>query len=453
MIKPNDSNLVPQRPVLILNFNNELNDLESKLSEQNWLPTTTSSTSCAIHLIQQKKINVAIAVISSNKQKKNFDVISKIQNIAPNVKWLAISLQYPITSAAYSRNLSTYFVDYFHCPVDWILFLHTLGHIFGMVMLHKHTSKIQLPNRQNHIMIGRSKVIKDLKVELIKVASSDCSVLISGETGTGKGLCAHLIHSLSERKNGPLITVNCGALPASLIHSELFGHEKGAFTGSETQYIGQIERANKGTLFLDEIGDLPLDLQVNLLKFIDDYTIERLGGHHPIPVDCRIILASNIVLENAVAEGKFREDLYHRVNILRIHVPSLRNYREDIELLSNGYLDRYCNSGQKLHLSKPALQSMLVYDWPGNVRELKNRILKAVVMAETDQVTAKELGINLKHDYSPVIPLAKQREEINTEVLLDAIQKNGHNISAAARQLSISRTTCYRLIKKCKIML
>ena len=247
--------------------------------------------------------------------------------------------------------------------------------------------------------------------------------------------------------------VNCGALPASLIHSELFGHEKGAYTGAETQYIGQIERADKGTLFLDEIGDLPLELQVNLLKFIDDYTIERLGGNRPIKVDCRIILASNIDLENAVAEGKFREDLYHRLNILRIHVPSLRKYREDIELLARDYLERYCYSDRKLHLSNSALQSMLLYDWPGNVRELKNRILRAVVMAETEQITAAELGINPKLNSSPVVALAKQRVEIDTELLLDAIKRNNHNISAASRELNISRTTCYRLIKKCKIKL
>ncbi|PKI17819.1 sigma-54 interaction domain-containing protein [Colwellia sp. 12G3] len=453
MIKPKKSNLVTQRPVLILDFNNELNELDSKLREKNWLPITTSSTSAAIHLIQQKNINVAIALISSNKQKNNFDFMSKIQNIAPNVKWLAISLQYPVTSAAYSKNLSTYFIDYFHCPVDWIQFSHTLGHAWGMTKLYKNVNKVQLPSAQNHIMVGRSKIIKDLKYKLKKMARSDCSILISGETGTGKGLCAQLIHFLSERKGEPLVTVNCGALPASLIHSELFGYEKGSFTGAQSQYIGHIERADKGTLFLDEIGDLPLELQVNLLKFLDDYTIQRVGGNQPIKIDCRIILASNVNLENAVAEGKFREDLYHRLNILRIHVPSLRKYREDIELIARDYLEQYCHSDHKLHLSESALQSMLLYDWPGNVRELKNRILRAVIMAEAEQITTEELGLNAKSNFKPVADVANQQVEINTEVLLDAIKQNNYNISAASRQLNISRTTCYRLIKKCKINL
>ena len=453
IMKQQNSKRVSQRPVLILDLDNDFPSIATELIQQNWLPMTTSTFRQSMHVIQQTNINVAIAIIPTNKHKNTFDAVSKLQKIAPNVKWLAIAMQYPITSLDYSQKLSTYFADYFHCPIDWMLFVHTLGHSWGMTKVQKETSKEQLSNAQSHIMFGRSKLIKDLKLKLTKFARADCSVLISGETGTGKGLCAQLIHSLSERKDGPLVTVNCGALPASLIHSELFGYEKGAFTGAESQYIGHIERADKGTLFLDEIGDLPLELQVNLLKFLDDYTIERVGGNQPIQVDCRIILASNGDLENAVAEGKFREDLYHRLNILRIHVPSLRKYREDIELLAREYIEQYSHPDRKLHLSNSALQSMLVYDWPGNVRELKNRILRAVVMAEADQITATELGINAKSNFKPVANLAKQRVEIDTELLLDAIKQNNHNISAASKQLNISRTTCYRLIKKCKIKL
>jgi len=447
------ANAVTQRPVLILDLDNDFQGVATELMQQNWLATTAFSLRHAIHVIRKMNIKVAIAIISSNKHKQMFDVIDKLQNIAPNLQWLAISMQYPITSLTYSQKLSAYFVDYFHCPIDWIQFAHTLGHLWGMALLHKDPGQAQFQHTQNHFMVGRSQLITDLKVELKKVALADSLILISGETGTGKGLCAQLIHSLSDRKDGPLVTVNCAALPASLIHSELFGHEKGAYTGAETQYIGQIERADKGTLFLDEIGDLPLELQVNLLKFIDDYTIERLGGNRLIKVDCRIILASHVDLENAVAEGKFREDLYHRLNILRIHVPSLRKHREDIALLARDYLERYNHTDRKLSLSNSALESMFLYDWPGNVRELKNRILRAVVMAEDEQITAAELGIKINNNFHPVADLAKQRVEIDTEVLLDAINRNNHNISAAARELNISRTTFYRLVKKCKIKL
>ena len=453
MTLPKNAHVVTQRPVLVIDFYNDFQDVATELTEQNWVVVTASTLCHAIHVTRQMSIKVAIAIIPSAKSKKIFDAIAKLQNIAPNLKWLAISMQYPITSLSFSQKLSDYFVDYFHCPIDWARFAQTLGHLWGMAQLHKDSDQAQCQEIQNHFMLGCSEIITDLKAKLKKVALSDSLILISGETGTGKGLCAQQIHALSTRKDGPLVTVNCAALPPSLIHSELFGHEKGAYTGAETQYIGQIERANNGTLFLDEIGDLPLDLQVNLLKFIDDYTIERLGGNHPIKVNCRIILASHIDLENAVAEGKFREDLYHRLNILRIHVPSLRERREDIALLADDYLKHYNRAARKLNFSNAAQESMLLYDWPGNVRELKNRIHRAVVMAEGEQITTAELGIKINNSFKPVADLAKQRVEIDSELLLDAIKRNNHNISAAARDLNISRTTCYRLIKRCKIKL
>nr|WP_283102738.1 sigma-54 dependent transcriptional regulator [Shewanella abyssi] len=311
------------------------------------------------------------------------------------------------------------------------------------------------PNHENQLL-GNSNLINTLRSNIAKVAKVDEAVLISGETGTGKGLCAHLIHSQSKRGNGPFITINCGALPASLIHSELFGHEKGAFTGADKQYIGHIERANDGTLFLDEIGDLSLESQVNLLQFLEDHIIERLGGSIDITIDCRIIFASHINLETAVEEGRFREDLYYRINILHLHAPSLREHKEDITLLVDEYLKQYSPSEHLYTLTPKALKTMYEYQWPGNIRELKNRINRAIIMANNNQLTATDLGIkivNLQSDREDVINLAQHRVEIDTELLLDAIKRNNHNISAAARELKISRTTFYRLIKKCKIKL
>nr|WP_283105605.1 sigma-54 dependent transcriptional regulator [Shewanella schlegeliana] len=305
-------------------------------------------------------------------------------------------------------------------------------------------------------LLGDSHLINKLRDNITKVAASDESVLISGETGTGKGLCAHLIHSQSARKRGPFITINCGALPQSLIHSELFGHEKGAFTGADKQYIGHIERANKGTLFLDEIGDLTLESQVNLLQFLEEHIIERLGGNRNIAIDCRIIFASHVNLEIAVEEGRFREDLYYRINILHLNAPSLREHKEDIPQLVSEYLDLFCPEHQKYTIAPKALDTMLAYEWPGNVRELKNRVHRGIIMANSEQLSAADLGIkvtNIKPDEDDVVDLAQHRVVIDTELLLDAIKRNNHNISAAARELKISRTTFYRLIKKCKIKL
>jgi len=451
MLKQQKSNLTSQRPVLILNLDNDLQSFASELIKLDWQPKMTKNLSQASDIIQQSNLYVAIAIITTNTGNNIFSAIAELQHTAPHVKWLAIAMHYPINSADYSQNLATYFVDYFHWPIDWEQFIHTLGHVWGMTQLHKDTHIQQLSHLQSHTMVGLSNKIKVLKHKLKKVASSDCPVLISGETGTGKGFCAQLIHSISDRNTGPLITVNCGALPASLIHSELFGYEKGAFTGAERQHIGHIERAHNGTLFLDEIGDLPLGLQVNLLQFLDDFTIQRVGSNLPVKVDCRIVFASNIDLENAVAEGNFREDLFHRLNILRIHVPSLRHHREDIESLARDYLKQYSHSNNKVCFTEAALQSMLLYDWPGNVRELKNRILRAVVMAESDQITAEELGINGKSNFKLFSGQRNKQAEIDTDQLLDVIKQNNYNISAASRQLHISRTTCYRLIKKCKI--
>lgn len=446
MLTKKKFNVATQRPVLILDFNNDFSNFEAKLTPLDWIPTIVSTVSQSIRIISEPDLKIAIAVVSSDKHRQTFNAVVKLQHLAPKVKWLAILMQYPILSLACTKKLSAHFVDYFHCPIDWELLLHSLGHVWGMEKLHDEANQGR-HHTQNHIIVGRSKVIKNLKLKLARIAQTDCPVLISGETGTGKGLCSQLIHSLSHRRDGPLVTVNCGALPSTLIHSELFGHEKGAYTGAETQYIGYIERADNGTLFLDEIGDLPLELQVHLLRFVDENIIERLGGDRPIKVDCRIIFASHIDLETAVAEGEFREDLYHRLNILRLHVPSLREYREDIEVLADDYLARFNHRDHKLHLSNSALQTMLQYDWPGNVRELKNRILRAVVMAESDQITEKELGIKL----IATAGLENQRIELDTEVLLEALKLNNHNVSAASRHLNISRTTFYRLIKKCNI--
>jgi DNA-binding NtrC family response regulator len=254
-----------------------------------------------------------------------------------------------------------------------------------------------------------------------------------------------------------MITINCAALPASLIHSELFGHEKGAFTGAQSRYIGHIERANHGTLFLDEIGDLSLDLQVNLLQFIEDHRIERLGGHQQLEIDCRILFASHIDLENAIDEGRFREDLYHRLNILRLHVPSLRDRKQDMPSLTEVFLGHYAPEGKHFLLSDEAQTMVQAYDWPGNVRELKNRLQRAIVMADSPIIAPEDLGIVQAIARQNMVgneaELAGKRTETDTELLLAAIERNNHNISAAARELNISRTTFYRLVKKCQIKL
>ena len=230
-------------------------------------------------------------------------------------------------------------------------------------------------------MVGVSAPMQAVFRNLRKIAAVDAPVLITGETGTGKELAARAIHERSRRSSGPFVAVNCAALPATLIQSELFGYERGAFTGAQRRKIGSIESANGGILFLDEIGDLSLDLQVNLLRFLEESAIQRVGSPKEIPVDVRVIAATHDDMERATAEGRFREDLYYRLNVLRLEMPMLRARGEDIEVLARFFFEKFRQetSHKVIGFSPEALQSMADYDWPGNVRELINRVRRATV--------------------------------------------------------------------------
>jgi len=453
MVTLSKFNHAKQKPVLLLNLNNEECHWESEFNALNWHCIHSSNISETIKYIEEYDIKIAIAMISSTYQQCVFRTLSQLFEVKNNMLWIAISCDNQFTQYPLSHQFPDYFFDYHHLPINWEKLGHTLGHAYGMLPFRVENNRQQKKQHKDDEILGNSAAIKRLRSDLTKIARASGAVLISGETGTGKGLCARTIHRQSSRKHGPFITINCGALPSTLLHSELFGHEKGAFTGAEKLYIGHIERADKGTLFLDEIGDLSLDSQIHLLQFLEDHTIERLGANRAICIDCRIIFASHVNLETAVEEGRFREDLYHRLNILRLHVPSLRDRREDIELLANAYRQLYSSMGRELTFTPRTLENMLRYEWPGNVRELKNRIQRAVVMADNCAISEQDMGIKVINNQQPKIKLAQQRMDIDTEVLLDAINRHNHNISAAARELNISRTTFYRLVKKCKIKL
>ncbi|MCL1095076.1 sigma-54 dependent transcriptional regulator [Shewanella kaireitica] len=440
----------------MLNVSKKVFQGEIKLKSFNWQCHTANRMTRALQILKDYDVKVAIAILTLDDIENCLKAVNQLNNQVSHLIWIAILVDTDVTKGNLSNNLTHYFSDYHHVPIKWERLHHTLGHAYGMAKLGSLHSTSGAPNFTAEKILGDSSAIKQLKRKIAKIAQVDETVLISGETGTGKGLCAHLIHRQSQRQAGPFVTVNCGALPAGLIHSELFGHEKGAFTGADKQYIGHIERAHKGTLFLDEIGDLSLELQVNLLQFLEDHIIERVGGSKNITIDCRIIFASHINLEAAVEEGRFREDLYYRINLLHLYAPSLREHKEDIPLLAKEYLKKYSLKDQLSTLTPNALKLMNEYQWPGNIREFKNRIHRAIIMANNRRLTEKDLGINILKvppETNGVINLAQHRVEIDTELLLDAIKRNNHNISAAARELKISRTTFYRLIKKCKIKL
>jgi DNA-binding NtrC family response regulator len=280
-----------------------------------------------------------------------------------------------------------------------------------------------------------------------KVAMTDAPVFISGESGTGKELTAAAIHERSVRRAEPFVAINCGAIPAHLLQSELFGYERGAFTGANQRKIGRVEAANGGTLFLDEIGDLPIESQASLLRFLQERKVERLGGHGSTPVDVRIISATHVDMQTAMIEGRFRADLYHRLCVLQIDEPPLRARGKDIELLAKHMLDRFRkDASRRLRGFSPcAIAAIHNYGWPGNVRELINRVRRAIVMSEGRQITSRDLELGEYVEVAPV-SLAQARETAERQAIELALLRHRGRLGDAAHELGISRVTLYRLL-------
>jgi len=280
------------------------------------------------------------------------------------------------------------------------------------------------------------------------VAKTDATVMIRGESGTGKELVARAIHSNSNRRYAPIISVNCGAFTETLLESELFGHEKGAFTGASARRRGKIERADKGTIFFDEIGNITSKMQMDLLRVIETKQFTRLGGEKPIEVDFRIISATNRDLEEGVAAGEFREDLYFRLNVFTIDIAPLRERTEDIPLLADYFVQKYAQSmtrGVK-GISADAMKMLEAYDWPGNARELRNVIERAIVLCSGDEITARDLSFPFR--YRMKQPGGDTLEEVEKSHVTRILERADWNISHAATVLGIDRTTLYSKIKK-----
>jgi two-component system NtrC family response regulator len=283
-----------------------------------------------------------------------------------------------------------------------------------------------------------------------KVAPTGVTSLLLGESGTGKELIARALHDLSPRAKGPFIAINCAAIPDTLLESELFGYERGAFTGAAKQTRGKIEYADGGTLFLDEVGDLPMTLQVKLLRFLQERVIERLGGRQEIPVDVRVVCATHQDLPERVKEGQFREDLYYRVSEMTIRIPPLREREGDALLLARAFLDKY-NAEHRRNLrgfTEDAVVAIEHYPWPGNVRELENKMKRAVIMAEGNRITAEELELAVAEEATAKLNLREVRETAERAAVQRALSLFNGNISQAAEVLGISRPTLYDLMAK-----
>jgi len=344
--------------------------------------------------------------------------------------------------------------DIFPKPVDLDELKVVLRRVFKRVALERagfEERRLGLHLSLEEV-VGSSGVMRKVYADVRKVAATDVPVLILGESGTGKELIAGAIHRLGARKDGPFVPINCGAIPETLIESELFGHEKGSFTGATAQRRGRIEYARGGTLFLDEIAELAPELQVKILRFLQEKVIERIGGREPVRVDARIIAATNQDLGEAVKAGRFREDLYFRLAVVRIELPPLRERGGDVLELAEHMLKVYCRELKRPlpRFSRAALEAMRRHAWPGNVRELQNRIQRALVLSDGPLIGPAELELEEPPASAPPGPqtLKQAQEALEKEMVERALLENGWNISKAARALGISRPTLYSLMDR-----
>ena len=378
-------------------------------------------------------------------------ILREALQINPLAKVIVITGNSDRTKAITAIESGAY--DFIEKPVQLDVLRVVLQRASYLANLELEKRELQKRSRQNEFegLVGDSPQIQDVFRIVRRVAPSDVPVLITGESGTGKELVARAIHRQSPRQAAPFVPINCGAIPETLLESELFGYERGAFTGATQQRKGRIETAQGGSLFLDEIGDIPLGLQVKLLRFLQDHDIIRLGGKEAIAVDARIIAATNIDLQRAINEGRFREDLYYRLCVVSVAVPSLRERGSDVPLLARTFLMRFSDELKKplKGFTPEAVEALTSHGWPGNVRELENRIKRAVVMAEGRYVTPEHLELQAAVQGRGDTPsLRASRESREKDLVRLAMEKAEGNISRAATELGISRPTLYQLLAR-----
>jgi two-component system NtrC family response regulator len=387
-----------------------------------------------------------------NECDEGLAVLSDILAIDNAAKVIIISGQNEKQNAIEAVGAGAY--DFLCKPVEMDELRLLLRRCIHVVELEKEYHQLQQSRRADVFedMLGTSPQMQAVFEFIRKVAGTNAPVLLLGESGTGKEMAAAAIHRRSARKNGPFVAINCNAIPETLLESELFGHEKGSFTGAHVQRKGLLETASGGTLFLDEIGELPPAIQVKLLRFLQEQRLQRVGGRQEIQVDTRLVAATNADLKELINTGKFREDLYFRLAVVTIRLLPLRERGEDIAFLAREFLQKYANqSGQtKMVFTPDALRAMSSYSWPGNVRELQNRVKRGVIMASGSRLSAKDL--ELERDRvaasSTGTTLRQAREHVEREMVEQALKKNSGKITSAAADLGISRPTLYELMEK-----
>jgi len=376
--------------------------------------------------------------------------LQEVLKLAPRTKVIVVTGNEDRENAVRSIGLGAY--DFYQKPIDPEILGLIIDRAYRVHELEEENQRLASGHGESPLegIIASSPEMLKVCRTVEKVAPTDATALVLGESGTGKELIARAVHDLSNRASGSFVAINCAAIPENLLESELFGYEKGAFTGAAKQTKGKIEYADAGTLFLDEVGDLPLSLQAKLLRFLQERVIERVGGRAEIPVDVRVVCATHRNLPQLIQDGTFREDLYYRISEITIAVPPLRERQGDAVVLASALLKRYAdkNARNLRGFAPDALAAIDAYGWPGNVRELENRIKRAVIMAEGGQVTAEDLELSSTDEEGMPFNLRQVRDQAERHALTRALAVVDGNLSRAAELLGITRPTLYALLDK-----
>jgi DNA-binding NtrC family response regulator len=423
------------------------------LKEEGYLVETSENGMDALEKIKLKNIDLAIVDIKMPGM-DGIELLQKSKEIDPDLPVLVMTAYASVDTAVQAMKEGAF--DYIVKPFN----PENVSHVIDRALKFKKLEKENLLLRKElekkfgfDEIIGKSKKMEEI-FELVRtVADSEAVVMIRGESGTGKELIARAIHANSKRKYGPLVALSCGALPETLLESELFGYEKGAFTGAQYSRKGRLEMANGGTLFLDEIGDISPKTQVDLLRVLQEKVIYHLGSTKPIKIDVRLVSATNRNLEEAISEGTFREDLYYRMNVVAINIPPLRERKEDIPLLANHFFHKFtiANAKKIEGISGEAMEILIGYNWPGNIRELENVIERSVVVCKTNEIIPDDLSETVRKGITETETASRTLNESEKKQIIKILNENDWNISKSSKELGIDRVTLYNKIKKYKI--
>jgi len=382
---------------------------------------------------------------------EGFKLLEQILAIAPQTKVIVLTGQNDRSNALRAVGLGAY--DFFAKPFEVEMLGLTIERAYRLYDLQQENNRLQLMHQPDVLagLITRDPDVLRVCRTVEKVAGSDATVLVLGESGTGKELIARGVHAASPRSSERFVAINCAAIPDNLLESELFGYEKGAFTGAAKTTPGKIETAHRGTLMLDEIGDLPHSLQAKLLRFLQERVIERIGGRQEIPIDVRIVCATHQDLKSLIKEGRFREDLYYRLAEIVVSIPPLRARKGDAALLAHAFVRRFAAEQNRgaMTLREDALRAIEAHSWPGNVRELENCIKRAVIMADGSQITIDDVGLSeVQDDLDICLDLRLVRENAEKGVIIAALSRSDGNVLKAAEMLGVSRPTLYDLMHR-----